>query len=94
MATDTRALARPSPLARIVGLGTIYGKTVRDSLRAAIVVGGVAGLFMVGLLVAAIWLHTAKGHAGDNRFGPEPTAHGFSMPNDAFWQRTPHAGTA
>ena len=48
MATDTRALARPSPIARIVGLGTIYGKTVRDSLRAAIVVGGVAGLFMVG----------------------------------------------
>ena len=49
---------------------------------------------LMPLLVAAIWLHTAKGHAGDNRFGPEPTAHGFSMPTDAFWQRTPHAGTA
>ena len=49
---------------------------------------------LLPLLVAAIWLHTAKGHAGDNRFGPEPTAHGFSMPNDAFWQRTPHAGAA
>ena len=49
---------------------------------------------LMPLLVAAIWLHAAKGHAGDNRFGPEPTAHGFSMPTDAFWQRTPHAGTA
>jgi len=33
-------------------------------------------------------------HAGDNRFGPEPTAQGFSTPTDVFWQRTPHAGTA
>ena len=38
----------PGPLTRLVGLGTIYGKTVRDSVRAAIVVGAVAGLFMVG----------------------------------------------
>ncbi len=29
------------------GLGTIYGKTVRDSRRAALVVGGVGGLFMI-----------------------------------------------
>ena len=49
---------------------------------------------LMPLLVAALWLHSAKGHAGDNRFGPEPTAHGFSMPTDAFWQRTPHAGAA
>jgi ABC-2 type transport system permease protein len=31
-----------------MGLRSIYAKTVRDSRRAAIVVGGVAGLFMVG----------------------------------------------
>ena len=43
-----RVLTRPGPWARVAGLGTIYGKTVRDSLRAALVVGGVAGLFMVG----------------------------------------------
>ena len=41
-------LARPGPWARIAGLGSIYGKTIRDSLRAAILVGGVCGLFMVG----------------------------------------------
>jgi len=45
--TDARVLARPSPVARIVGLGSIYGKTVRDSRRAAILVGGVAALFVI-----------------------------------------------
>ena len=49
---------------------------------------------LMPLLVAAIWLHTARGDAGSNRYGPEPTAQGFSMPVDAFWQRTPHAGAA
>jgi ABC-2 type transport system permease protein len=44
---DARTLARPSPIARIVGLGSIYGKTVRDSRRAAILVGGVAALFVL-----------------------------------------------
>ena len=43
-----RALARPGRRARLLGLGSIYGKTVRDSRRAAIVVGGVTGLFMLG----------------------------------------------
>ena len=31
-----------------MGIGTVYGKTVRDSRRAALVVGGVAALFMFG----------------------------------------------
>ena len=35
-------LSRPGPWSRVAGLGTIYGKTVRDSWRAALVVGGVA----------------------------------------------------
>jgi polyether ionophore transport system permease protein len=48
MTTEARALTRPSPWARVAGLGTIYGKTVRDGRRAALVVGGVAALFMVG----------------------------------------------
>jgi hypothetical protein len=43
-----RTLSRPGPWSRLAGLGTIYGKTVRDSLRAALVVGGVASLFMFG----------------------------------------------
>jgi ABC-2 type transport system permease protein len=43
-----RVLTRPSPWARVAGLGTIYGKTLRDSRRAALVIGGVAALFVVG----------------------------------------------
>lgn len=45
---NATVLTRPSPLARVVGLGSIYGKTLRDSRRAALVVGAVAGLFMLG----------------------------------------------
>jgi len=45
---EARVLSRPGPWSRVLGLGTIYGKTVRDSLRAALVVGGVASLFMLG----------------------------------------------
>ena len=48
MTTDAGVLTRPGPWSRIAGLGTIYGKTVRDSWRAALVVGGVASLFMIG----------------------------------------------
>ncbi|MFL5674478.1 MAG: hypothetical protein ACJ779_05700 [Chloroflexota bacterium] len=47
MTADTRVLTRPSPWSRIAGIGTIYGKTVRDSWRAALVIGGVASLFMI-----------------------------------------------
>jgi len=45
---EARVLTRPGLWSRVVGLGTIYGKTLRDSLRAALVVGGVASLFMLG----------------------------------------------
>lgn len=48
MTTEARVLTRPGPGSRLLGLGTIYGKTLRDSLRAALVVGGVASLFMIG----------------------------------------------
>lgn len=47
MTTDTRVLVQPSAIARLAGLGSIYGKTVRDSRRAAILVGGVAALFVL-----------------------------------------------
>lgn len=55
-ATAVGADARPltggsthvSPLSRLIGLGSIYGKTLRDSRRAAIAVGLIAGLFMIG----------------------------------------------
>jgi ABC-2 type transport system permease protein len=48
MTVDARVLTRPGPIARIAGLGTIYGKTVRDSWRAGLVIGGVSALFMIG----------------------------------------------
>ena len=48
MTTAGGVLTRPGRLARIAGLGSIFGKTVHDSRRAALVVGIVAGLFMVG----------------------------------------------
>ena len=41
-------LTRPGRLARVAGLGSVFGKTVHDSRRAALVVGIVAGLFMIG----------------------------------------------
>jgi ABC-2 type transport system permease protein len=41
-------LARPGAVSRLVGLGTVYGKTVRDSRRAMLLFGGVAALFMFG----------------------------------------------
>jgi ABC-2 type transport system permease protein len=44
---EPRVLTRPSPWARVAGLGTIYGKTVHDSRRAALVVGGMAAFFMI-----------------------------------------------
>ena len=48
MTVDARVLTRPGRWARVAGLGSIYGKTVRGSWRAALLVGGVAGLFMFG----------------------------------------------
>ena len=35
------------PWSRVMGLRSIYAKTVRDSRRAALVVGGLGGLFML-----------------------------------------------
>ena len=48
MTAEARVLTRPGPWARVAGLGTIYGKTVRDSRRAALLVGGLAAFFMFG----------------------------------------------
>jgi uncharacterized membrane protein YhaH (DUF805 family) len=53
-------------------------------------------IMLLPLLAAAIWLHATPGNQGSNRFGPEPTSHGFSMPADvaSYWQRSPTAGRA
>jgi polyether ionophore transport system permease protein len=47
MSAGSTALAPARPLARVMGLGSVFGKTMRDSRRAALLVGIVGGLFMV-----------------------------------------------
>ena len=49
MAVDVRRLGagRAMPWSRVMGLRSIYAKTVRDSRRAALLVGGMGGLFML-----------------------------------------------
>ncbi|HYH93739.1 MAG TPA: ABC transporter permease subunit [Candidatus Saccharimonadales bacterium] len=49
MRADATALAGPRsmPWSRVMGLGSIYAKTVRDSRRAALVVGILGGLLML-----------------------------------------------
>src|SRR5918994_799338 len=48
MAVDAHPLrlGRSMPWSRVMGLRSIFAKTVRDSRRAALVVGGLGGLFM------------------------------------------------
>jgi hypothetical protein len=43
----TLAMERRRPWSRVMGLGSIYAKTVRDSRRAAILVGVIGGLTML-----------------------------------------------
>jgi ABC-2 type transport system permease protein len=40
-------VARPSELARLVGLGSVFGKTIRDARRATLIVGGLTGLLIL-----------------------------------------------
>ena len=42
-------VSRPSPLSRAFGLGSVFGKTLRDSRRSTIIVG-----LAVGLLILAV----------------------------------------
>ena len=42
---------RPTPAARLTGLGSVFGKTIRDSRRAVLIVGGITGILI--MLVAA-----------------------------------------
>jgi ABC-2 type transport system permease protein len=48
-ATDVleRGLAEHRPWSRVMGLRSIYAKTVRDSRRAALIAGGIGGLLML-----------------------------------------------
>lgn len=40
-------LTRVPPLSRAVGLGSVFGKTIRDSRRATIIVGGAIGILLL-----------------------------------------------
>ena len=51
--TSVRQLTPPSLAARLVGLGTVFGKTFRDSRRTALVLGGVVAMIV---LVTAVSL--------------------------------------
>ena len=42
-----RSLSRPSPLSRLFGLGSVFGKTLRDSRRATLLVGFAIGALLV-----------------------------------------------
>ncbi len=49
--------ATPNPVSfarRIYGLGSVFGKTIRDSRRATIVVGAVLGLLLIGVSKAIV----------------------------------------
>ena len=48
MAASAAVVLPSRPWSRVIGLGSIFGKTLRDSRRAALIVGGIAGLFMLG----------------------------------------------
>src|SRR6187399_1114219 len=48
------ALTRPSLRARLWGLGSVYGKTMRDSRRAVILVSALLGLVFLGVSKAIV----------------------------------------
>ena len=38
------------------------------------------------VMIALLWMHVVPGNRGDNRFGPQPGAHGFAMPRASVRQ--------
>jgi ABC-2 type transport system permease protein len=46
MASSTAVLARPRPWSRVVGLSSVFAKSLRDARRAALIVGFMGGSFM------------------------------------------------
>ncbi len=47
MTGTTAPLSRPSPLSRLFGLGSVFGKTLRDSRRATLIIGLAIGALLV-----------------------------------------------
>ena len=55
MSALTPAVPRgPSALARLIGLGSVFGKTIRDSRRAVLIVGGITGLLILVVAAAVV----------------------------------------
>ena len=48
------AITGPSLLSRVYGFGSIYGKTMRDSRRAVLVIAILLGLLLVGVSFAIV----------------------------------------
>jgi ABC-2 type transport system permease protein len=44
----------PSALARLVGLGSVFGKTIRDSRRAVLIVGGTTSVLIIVVAAAVV----------------------------------------
>jgi ABC-2 type transport system permease protein len=44
----------PSTLAKLIGLGSVFGKTIRDSRRAVLIVGGVTGVLIMVIAEAVV----------------------------------------
>jgi ABC-2 type transport system permease protein len=53
-ASATRSGARPSSLLRLYGYGSVFGKTLRDSRRATLLVGGFMALLLIGVSKAIV----------------------------------------
>ena len=57
MTTASAGLTRTSPISRIYGLGSIYGKTIRDSRLAFIIAAGLLGglALVMGAAVSSVF---------------------------------------
>jgi ABC-2 type transport system permease protein len=54
MTGATAPLTRPSPLSRLFGLGSVFGKTLRDSRRSTLLVGGVIGVLLIAVAAGIV----------------------------------------
>jgi ABC-2 type transport system permease protein len=74
MTTGAAGLTRTSPISRIYGLGTIYGKTIRDSRLAFIIAAGLLGglALVMGAAVSSVFPTPASRLEIDKLIGGMP----------------------
>jgi ABC-2 type transport system permease protein len=75
MATASVALTRVSPVSRIYGLGSVYGKTIRDSRLAFIIVAGLLGglALALGAAISSVFPTPASRLEVNNLIGGMPS---------------------